>query len=285
MSEVIQHVSDTSFWVAYYRSLETERQDALFKDPYARILVGPKAAQFEKMKSPTMKWTQWTVVMRTYIIDRMILDLIDQGVTTFVNLGAGLDTRPYRMGLEKNIKWIEVDFQHVIEHKAKHLISALPTCDLERISLDLSDRKQRQNLFLDLANRNVKIAVLTEGVLPYLTVEQVSELSEDLMKHKNFKYWICEYISPKAYPHLRSPQRMKALKNAPFQFFPEDWFGFFTQRGWKLVQDRYYHEISEKFKRSTPLPKIFKFIGLFMGQKRMLPFKRMSGYLMWEQKN
>ena len=34
----IQHVSDTAFWVAAHRATETERPDALFKDPYARLL-------------------------------------------------------------------------------------------------------------------------------------------------------------------------------------------------------------------------------------------------------
>jgi len=284
MSEMIQHVSDTSFWVAYYRSLESERSDAIFKDLYARVLVGDQvAAGFEKMQSTTMQWTRWTVVMRTYIIDQMIQDLISKWLTTFVNLGAGLDSRPYRMKLGENINWIEVDFPQVIDHKTKLLQKFNPTCHLERISLDLSNRKLRQDLLAELAAKYPKVVILTEGVLPYLTETQVSELSTDLIKYSNFKYWIGEYISPRAYPHLKNPARMKALKNAPFQFFPEKWMGFFNQHGWQLSQEYYYHEVSEKFGRPTPLPKIFNLLEIIFGKKRILPFKRMSGFLLWEQ--
>lgn len=283
MSEIIQHVSDTSFWVAYYRSVESERPDAIFKDPFARVLVGDQALDFEKIRSVTTKWTQWTVVMRTYVIDQMIQDLIAKGVTTFVNLGAGLDSRPYRMNLGKNIQWIEVDFPHVIDHKTKLLQKFSPTCQLERISLDLSNRKLRQEMLKGLTEKYPKMAVLTEGVLPYLTQDQVSELSEDLIKYENFKYWIGEYISPRAYPHLKKPARMKILKNAPFQFFPDDWIGFFNIRGWQLVQSHYYDEVSKKFGRETPMPKFFKLLEIIFGQKKMLKFKRMSGYLLWER--
>ncbi|MGZ3710968.1 MAG: hypothetical protein ACXVBE_04395 [Bdellovibrionota bacterium] len=38
----IHDVSDTSFWVAHYRAVESERSDALFRDPYALKLVGER---------------------------------------------------------------------------------------------------------------------------------------------------------------------------------------------------------------------------------------------------
>ena len=31
----VRGVSDTARWVAYFRALETQRPDALFRDPYA----------------------------------------------------------------------------------------------------------------------------------------------------------------------------------------------------------------------------------------------------------
>lgn len=283
MSDFIEHVSDTSFWVAHYRAIESERPDSLFKDPFAHILVGDHASSIEKLRSEATKWTQWTVVMRTFIIDEMIRDLIANGTTTFLNIGAGLDSRPYRMDLGPDVRWIELDFPHVIEHKTKLLNKFSTNCKLESISLDLSNRDLRQSKFNELASKYPKIAVLTEGVLPYLTQEQVSQLSEDLVRYSNFKYWICEYISPKSYRYLKDPKRMKDLKNAPFQFYPEDWMGFFEARGWHLIQSRFYTEISEKFGRPTPMPKIFKILAIVMGKKWAEPFKRMSGFLLWER--
>ena len=43
----------------------------------------------------------WSVVIRTVIIDNLIREAIGEGVDTILNLGAGLDTRPYRMALPK----------------------------------------------------------------------------------------------------------------------------------------------------------------------------------------
>lgn len=40
MSTPITHVSDTARWVAIYRAMETDRPDALFRDPHARRLAG-----------------------------------------------------------------------------------------------------------------------------------------------------------------------------------------------------------------------------------------------------
>jgi len=283
MGEFIEHVSDTSFWVAHYRALESERTDALFKDAYAKILVGDQAQNVNNLQSEATKWTQWTVVMRTLIIDQMILDLIEGGTTTFLNLGAGLDARPYRMNLKSHIQWIEVDFPKVIEHKQKLLKDHTPNCQLERMGLDLSQRDSRKSLFKDLSKKYSKVAILTEGVLPYLTQEQVSELSEDISQHPTFKYWICEYISPKSYRYLKDKKRMRALKNTPFQFYPEDWMGFFETRGWNLKKSEFYTEVSEKFHRPTPMPRFFKVLERIMGKKWAQPFKQMSGYLLWEK--
>lgn len=281
--DFIQHVSDTSAWVAHYRAVESERADSLFKDPFAGLLVGDRAPSVEGLQSETTKWTQWTVVMRTHIVDQMIHELISKGVTTFVNLGAGLDSRPYRLNLGANIKWIEVDFPKVIEHKGNVLRGFQPTCALESVGLDLSDRTLRQKFLAEVAAKNSRIVVLTEGVLPYLTEQQVSELSEDLQSHPAFQYWICEYFSEKTYWYLKNPKRMKALRNTPFQFFPENWMGFFENRGWRVNQARYYTEVSQSLGRPTPMPKIFKLFEFVLGKTWALPFKRMSGFVLWQR--
>jgi O-methyltransferase involved in polyketide biosynthesis len=77
--------------------------------------------------------------MRTRIIDAFIEHAIAQETTTILNLGAGLDTRPYRMDVPKHIRWIEVDYPKIVELKERLLSDDKPCCDLERIKLDLAD--------------------------------------------------------------------------------------------------------------------------------------------------
>ena len=283
MSEVIQNVSDTSIWVAHYRAVESNLPEPLFKDPYASMLVGDRAPSIESIESQVSKFTRWVVVIRTYIIDQMIIDLISKGVTTFLNVGAGLDSRPYRMDLDPQLKWIEVDFLHIIEHKKKRLETYKPNCELERIGFDISNRSSRQSLFDKIARNHQKVAVITEGVLPYLTEEQVSEFSEDLIRNPNIEYWICEYFSPKVYRYLKDPKRTKVLKNAPFQFYPENWMNFFESREWKLSQLQYYTEVSESLGRPTPMPYILKLLEFVMGKQWAAPLKRMTGFMVWER--
>jgi methyltransferase (TIGR00027 family) len=282
----IQHVSDTALWVAYYRAKESERPDALFHDSFAKILVGDRGKQIAESMKATSRFTKWSVIIRTCIIDRFIQTLTEESakggaVDTVVNLGAGLDTRPYRLKLPKNLRWIEVDYPHVVDHKEKLLGSEVPGVQLERIALDLSDRKKRQELFGRVGSQSKKVLILTEGVIPYLTEEQVATLAEDLRAEKTFRFWIAEYFAPWVYRHLQSSGRMKQMKNAPFQFFPEDWFGLFERGGWKPQETRYLVEESRKLGRANPIPWWMLFARPFVKKERLQQMGKMSGYVLF----
>jgi methyltransferase (TIGR00027 family) len=278
----ITHVMDTAFWVASYRTEETHRPDALFKDPLAAKLTGELGSQIAK-KMFGSKYVRWGVVIRTVIIDRWIQELVASGVDTIINLGAGLDTRPYRMNLPANLKWIEVDFEKTIQMKNQTLANETPKVNLQRISLDLSNRAEKQKLFAQISSQSQKVLILTEGVVPYLTESQVAELAEDLRAQKNFKYWIAEYLSPKMYSYFKSKRRQKMMRNAPFQFMPADWYGFFDRYGWKAKDTKYMAEESIKLKRPIPLPWIAVIFRPFIKNNTEM-YKRFSGFILFEPK-
>src|SRR5689334_21371088 len=50
---LIRDISDTARWVAYYRAQETDRPDAVFRDPYARALAGERGERIAKAQSFT----------------------------------------------------------------------------------------------------------------------------------------------------------------------------------------------------------------------------------------
>jgi methyltransferase (TIGR00027 family) len=143
MPQVIQNVSDTAFMVAGFRALETERPQPLFRDPLAVKLAGDHGRKILATVPKTFVGA-WSVVIRTVIIDDFIKQAISEGVDTILNLGAGLDTRPYRMALPKSLRWVEVDYPHVIELKEARLADEEPRCRLDRIKVDLTDRASRQ---------------------------------------------------------------------------------------------------------------------------------------------
>jgi O-methyltransferase involved in polyketide biosynthesis len=126
--------------------------------------------------------------------------------------------------------------------------------------------------------------ILTEGVLPYLTPEQVAELAQDLHEQTSFTHWIADYIAPIVYKYLQSPKRAAKMKNAPFLFMPPDWLGFFESRGWHPATLEYLPEEGYKLGRQVPAPWFMKFVVPFLKDKTKRQFLHSSGYMIMERK-
>jgi len=279
----IKDVSDTALWVAYYRARETERPDALFQDSLARLLIGERGRKIADYMKSTARYTEWAVVIRTVIIDDYINSLIKEGVDTVINLGAGMDTRPYRMALPKTLRWIEVDYPHIIAHKEATLKSERPGCQLTRIAADLSDDNERRKLLAELGHQGGKALIITEGVIPYLTEDQTATLARDLFEQSNFVYWITEYFSPDVYRYLQTRRQATKMQNAPFQFFPINWLGFFERNGWQPKTIRYTSEESLRLNRPVPMP-WFAYLFMMFASKAMIEkSKKMTGYILFEK--
>ena len=234
--KAIEHISDTARWVAVYRAAESERPDALFNDRFAGLLAGPHGADIVK-SIPGGAVMGWAIVVRTQVIDEVILRAVADGVDTVLNLASGLDTRPYRLALPASLKWIEVDLPEISAYKKTKLAQEKPVCQLERINLDLSDGEKRRALFTRINGEAKKVLVLTEGILMYLPPNLVSELAADLRTQPTFAYWVQDYVAP-AMLRILSVLWKGALGrgNSHFKFFNKEGKRFFTNRGWKIKE-------------------------------------------------
>jgi len=228
MTGEIEHVTDTAFWVASYRALESERPDALFRDPLAGLLSGEKGRKIAQGMSD-QRALAFIMAVRTTAIDRLILSAIARGVGTVLNLGAGLDTRPYRMALPKELRWIEADFPSLVEYKNEKLASARPVCAFERVAIDLANRPARRALLDRVGREAQSVLVVTEGVIVYLHDEEVGRFAEDVYAVPSMRFWIQDYYGPEPRRHRASLRRK--LQAAPFLFRDSDWFGFFAKYG------------------------------------------------------
>jgi methyltransferase (TIGR00027 family) len=282
---LIRDVSDTAFWIAHLRALETGRTDALFHDPLAARLAGERGQKIAA-SMPNSRIIGWTVVIRTCIIDDFIRSAVGEGVDTILNLGAGLDTRPYRMSLPASLHWIEVDFPHVVDYKESHLANENPRCRLERVRIDLADLPERKKLFSRINAQARRILVLTEGVVPYLSVEAAALLADDLRVLDRARYWLVDYFSPEAMKFRRRKKMGRKMQNAPFRFEPGDWFGFFRQLGWRPREIRYLAEEGERLGRPIPLHRLvkaaLKFWTLFVSKERRDALRKFAGYVLLE---
>lgn len=278
----IDNVSDTAFWVAHYRSVETRRNDALFRDPLAGTLAGDRGKSIAE-SIPRGFLSSWVIAIRTRIIDDFIHTAVEEGVDTILNLGAGLDTRPYRMDLPASLSWIEADYPHVIEYKEGRLTQETPRFKLTRVKCDLANAVARRRLLADTNARAKKLLVLTEGVVPYLAAEEVAALADDLRGLDHAAGWIVDFFSPEL---IEARERMMRgrLKNAPFKFRPDDWTGFFAAHGWHATDIRYLGEEADRLGRPVelPLPAKLMFIlqSMFMSKARRDRFRNATGYAM-----
>ena len=66
---LIRNISDTALPAAVYRVRETERSDALFRDPLARRLAGQRGDQIAA-SIPFSDRNTWAWVVRTYLFDQ-----------------------------------------------------------------------------------------------------------------------------------------------------------------------------------------------------------------------
>lgn len=282
MSEpLVEHVSDTAFMVAHHRALESARTDALFRDPLAARLAGDKGKAVAEA-APAAAMTGWMVSLRTVVIDDLIRAALGRGVDLVVNVGAGLDTRPYRLDVPADLSWVEIDFPDVVAYKERQLGDEKPRCRLERIGLDLSQAAERRALFTKLDARAKRLLVLTEGVVPYLDNAEAGALADDLRALTHLDGWIVDYTSPEAHAYRERTGLPHYLRKAPFKFQPADWFGFFAEHGWKLHELRYLPAEGERLKRPPPLPwrlrLLLRLLGPLIRRRGGNPFQRSLGY-------
>ena len=235
---VIRDISDTARWMAVFRARETERPDAAFRDPFARALAGAWGERDEQAMI-ARDADAWPFLARTYLFDRFVTRLVAHGVDVIVNLAAGLDTRPYRMGLPASLRWVEVDLPDILDYKEEMLGDAAPACALERVRLDLTNEDARRGLFARLGRGAPRIAVLSEGLLVYLMPDAVGALARDLAASPAFQHWIVDIASPGALDMMK--QRLGDVMTeagAPFLFAPADGAAFFASHGWQPSETR-----------------------------------------------
>jgi methyltransferase (TIGR00027 family) len=232
----ISHISDTARWVAVYRARESRRPDAAFRDPFAARLAGERGEQLAASMKPPVTFGA-AMVARTCIIDELVAACLTEGCDAVVNLAAGLDTRPYRLDLPKDLPWVEVDLPGILEEKSRLLDGEVPRCDLRREAVDLVDERARSALLGSLPGR--RVLVITEGLVGYLTEAQVAALGRAIAEPPNVAWWITDLASPRIQAMMQRSVG-KDLGTAKIQFAPANGVAFFEALGWRALEIRSY---------------------------------------------
>ncbi|OBI69330.1 class I SAM-dependent methyltransferase [Mycobacterium sp. E796] len=183
--EITESVGATALGVAAARAAETESENPLISDPFARVFLDAvgdgmwnwfaapdlpaEIAEAEPDLVPQMKRMVDYMAARTAFFDQFFLDATRAGVSQVVILAAGLDSRAWRLPWPDGVTVYELDQPRVLEFKSSTLRErgAEPTCNLVHVPIDLRHdwpAALRQAGF----DSSVPSAWSAEGLLPFL---------------------------------------------------------------------------------------------------------------------
>ena len=269
----IEHVSDTARWVAVYRAMETERPDALFRDPYADRLAGPEGRRivYELKQGRRMAWA---MIVRTAVFDELILERIRaHGVDTVINLAAGLDTRAWRL-----------DLPAMTEFKRDAMRGETPRCRYEAVAADLTSDAARDAVLRRLAGVATNALVVSEGLLVYLTEPQVTSLARALHAQPSIRWWLSDIASPLLLKFMaRTWGKAVNEGNAPFRFGIDDRPAFFAPLGWREIAFRSMMDESRRLKREMRLNLFVRLMMKLQTARQRERIRVMSGCMLMER--
>lgn len=171
-------VGATAVFVAAARALETARDDRLVDDPWAGEFVRHSGwhPPTEKMDTSSLEELTTWVAARTKFLDDFVVDAVASGCRQVVLLGAGLDTRAFRLQWPEPVTVFELDTADMVAFKTEVLRAAVPAAATRAVvPIDLREdwpAALRDAGFVP----DVPTAWILEGLLMYLPDEAVDAL-------------------------------------------------------------------------------------------------------------
>ena len=238
-------LGSTARWIAAARALETESDDPLFRDPFARELAGESAFAVladtrSSMGTPDTSGPMPYLSIRTRFFDDLILSAVDRSsIAQVVVLGAGMDTRAHRLQWPAGITLFEVDRADVFDHKEPVLkrLNARPTCDRRIVQASVTADKWSAALEAAGFDLNLKAAFLVEGLLYYLEDGAARNLMNEVSTLAREGSWIgldLANVDLLRSPYMKSYLDKMDEYGCPLQFgLQDDPERFLAEYGWK----------------------------------------------------
>src|SRR6202142_4178363 len=199
----ITHVSDTALMVAACRAHETALEDAYIRDPFAARLAGERGVAILNALPPAQaKVLRFGMAIRTRFVEELLMEaLAAHPIKTVLSVGCGLDTRPWRLDLAQDLRWIEIDFADMLDYKDGLMSGEKPRGRRERLTVDLNAPARRGAMY-EAAGPEPAL-MITEGLLLYLSAATVEALAAETFRNSNVSHWISD-ITTSAFSKILS---------------------------------------------------------------------------------
>ncbi|NEB80669.1 class I SAM-dependent methyltransferase [Streptomyces sp. SID14478] len=174
----------TAVGVAKVRARESERADALFRDPLAQAFAtaggrGPSSSPPPDDEADRRRRAglALSIVIRTKFLDDLLRQATASGVRQVVLLGAGMDSRAFRMDWPEGTRLFEVDTAEPLDFKASVLRRERAVARCERITVAVDLREDWPSALAEAGHDPTEPTVwIAEGLLIYLPEDAVELL-------------------------------------------------------------------------------------------------------------
>ncbi|RPJ84585.1 MAG: hypothetical protein EHM18_11960, partial [Acidobacteria bacterium] len=177
---------------------------------------------------------------------RFVDDLLKYALSTYpievvVSVGAGLDARPWRIDLPASLRWVEVDFQEILDYKDSVIGSETPKCRVERLTVDLNQAEDRHRIYSSVGDDPA--LMILEGILMYLPGNTVTALTAEWAAIRGPRYCLVDITSSEFTRRSRVSQ-LVAHVSSTTGLSGEQIYGLLEEKGWVTLERRsYVHDI------------------------------------------
>ena len=104
-----------TLYIPLYGKALVSKKGIIIKDEMAQKIWS--ASSFKMHGKAKSKWLAYNMAMRSRVFDDFVKANVDLD-TLVLHLGCGLDSRYFRLN-NKDIKWLDIDFEDVIKERKK----------------------------------------------------------------------------------------------------------------------------------------------------------------------
>jgi methyltransferase (TIGR00027 family) len=225
----------TARWAASVRAMESKRVDCLFNDPWAANLAGQEGKAWIEQRSAE---SLASMIIRTRYFDDFLQRItVQEKVRQVVILGAGLDTRAFRLNWPEKTRLFELDQPSVLAYKEQFLQAkgGQHTCERQMIEVDLTNSWEEVLLKNGFGTDEPSVWLL-EGLLFYMSNEKIGQILDKVTSLTGSGSWLSFDIINSVmltHPLTRKWVEMQAEAGAPWLGTMDDPVGFLAGRGWQ----------------------------------------------------
>jgi methyltransferase (TIGR00027 family) len=269
--------SQTAEFMALFRALESARlpEKRLFEDPYAKGFLKPSLRFVVRLsRIPALgawvpgridhRWpgARTSGVARTRLIDDMLIRALRDGIEQVAIMGAGFDSRAYRIPGIERARVFEIDHSDTLAAKRERLQRMLGALPAHVVFVEIDFNRQSLEEVLKAASFDSKLPTffIWEGVTNYLTAQAVDATLRFVSSNAAGSQIVFTYVhsevldNPAGFDGTRTLTRTLQRLGEPWTFGldPAELPGYLKARGLELVEDIGSVEYRKRYMGSDP---------------------------------